>query len=86
MIKRIAKGTYVLCRCKHLKMWKEGEDGCQECIHEEVVMHNVGLNPRHELVKTPDPLGTLRPGVRVTKNSKYYIPGKGFIKKEDAFI
>lgn len=29
---------------------------------------------------------TLKPGVRVTKNGKYYIPGKGFIKKENAYL
>ena len=28
----------------------------------------------------------LKPGVRITKNGKYYMEGKGFIKKEDAFI
>lgn len=28
----------------------------------------------------------IRPGVRVTKNGRYYIPGKGFIKPENAFL
>lgn len=38
--------------------------------------------PEIEITKT----GTLKPGVQVTKNGKYYLKGKGFIKKVDAFL
>ena len=30
-------------------------------------------------------MGTLKPGVRMTRIGTYYIPGKGFIKKADAY-
>ena len=30
--------------------------------------------------------GVLKPGVKRTKTGTYYIPGKGFIKKEDAYV
>lgn len=93
MIVRIPKGTYVLCRCDvHYKVWKQGEDGCQECIAEEKKnQYGIGVDdlekklmdmtiPKPDWVTTK----TLKEGVRVLSNGRFMKDGK-LIKSSEAY-
>lgn len=51
-----------------------------------LILNNVRRNRMPEKEIQAIDGGVLKPGVKITTNNKYYIPGKGFIKKEDAYV
>lgn len=55
-------------------------------FEEEPAMHGYVNAMRDAKAKGLVPGGTLRPGVTVTKNGRYSMAGKGFVKASEAFL
>jgi len=71
MIQRIDH-NFISAECNMLK------DKINEMINEQYIRDNpVVFMPSKD---------NLKPGVRLTKNGKYYLEGKGFIRSTEAYL